>query len=187
MTPTSRRRIEPGAGFVVMVSAAVASLAFFAFGLATPRLDRVARMEIDLGLGSRRPLSRDDFAVLQDVLCDHPSLAAHYLEGASSRVLSAQHRGFAPEGWALALFDATTSTASLVVRPAGGDPREVIEVRARTAAGERGGSAGRDAPFVFEVRPRGKCPTLVEVTTKRDGGAKRDGLAKAAKILVETR
>lgn len=70
------------------------TLAFFAWGLATPPLDRVWRLHHELKIGRVYKLDEDDRDLLLSAMARHPELAAALLPSGQIGIISA-HR----DGW----------------------------------------------------------------------------------------
>ncbi len=170
MTPTARYRAKPGGGFVWLIVAALASVVFFGWGLRTPPLERVWQMQLELMLGSRGALSRDEVGLLRQTLERNPGLADNMLKGAPSGLISANTGGIVDSGYAYALRRAPAGANSLViVSPIG----EGLTIRASVGGSERRGTTSGDEPFIWQLPGDGPFPQLVEVRLK--GGNHRSG------------
>ena len=98
-----RHRARPGSGFVFLVAVALAGVAFFAWGLRTPALDKVWRLQLELMLGDRVELTGTERQLLQDTLERYPGLADHMLDGAACGLISAHVGGTVDAGHAYAV------------------------------------------------------------------------------------
>jgi hypothetical protein len=88
-------RLErPSLGFTLVIATYVLSIAFFAWGLSTPPLDRVWQLHHELKIGSVYKLSKEDRQLLLTAMAAHPSLAAAMLDSGQAGIVSS-HR----DGW----------------------------------------------------------------------------------------
>jgi hypothetical protein len=87
-------RQRPSIGFALVVATYALSVAFFAWGLATPPLDRIWQLHHELKIGRVDKLSKDDRRLLLDSMREHPSLANALLDAGEAGIISA-HR----DGW----------------------------------------------------------------------------------------
>ena len=158
-------RLRPGGGLWVLVIVGLISTAFFAWGLATPDLDRVWTLELEMQLGQRDPLSLTELKLVQDALCRHPELVEDW--PARSRT---NDRGYA-----------------YLVRPAGGTQALVVStdpsvkanrlsLRARTVDATREATAAEGEPVAWNPPQHGTCPTLIELVITDGKKKKRSGL-----------
>jgi hypothetical protein len=85
---------RPSIGFSLVVATYALSVAFFAWGLTTPPLDRVWQLHHGLKIGRIDKLSKDDRHLLLDAMREHPSLASALLDAGEAGIISA-HR----DGW----------------------------------------------------------------------------------------
>lgn len=184
---------RPGGGFIVLVASLAICAAFFTFGAATPQLERVWRVLLELRLGSesRRVKALDEGAraALEQALCRHRGLAEDLLLGQPGILLSANRDGVFDGGVAYALRSADHPEVAIeiAVPPGGKETRIVIEARAGDGSSRGEASVGR--PFTLHPRGRDGCPTLVELrseaSAERAGPAKKR--AKPAPALVTFR
>jgi hypothetical protein len=95
-TPVRRgpRWTPPSLGFCLMVSTYALTLAFFAWGLTTPRLDRVWQLHHQLKTGDVYALTRADRQLLISSLARHPALAEALLPAGHIGIISAQRDGW---------------------------------------------------------------------------------------------
>src|SRR5690606_27026162 len=70
------------------------SVAFFAWGLSTPPLDRIWQLHHELKIGRVYKLSKEDRTLLLDSMSRHPALANALLDAGEAGIISA-HR----DGW----------------------------------------------------------------------------------------
>lgn len=89
-----RRLPRPSLGFSIVVATYALTIAFFAWGLSTPPLDRVWHLHHELKIGRTFKLSKEDRQLLTSAMQRHPSLAAAMLDSGQAGIISA-HR----DGW----------------------------------------------------------------------------------------
>jgi hypothetical protein len=85
---------RPSLGFSIVVATYALTIAFFAWGLQTPPLDRVWQLHHELKIGRVFKLSKEDRQLLTAAMRRHPSLAAAMLDAGQVGIISA-HR----DGW----------------------------------------------------------------------------------------
>jgi hypothetical protein len=85
---------RPSLGFTLVIATYVLSIAFFAWGLSTPPLDRVWQLHHELKIGKIYKLSKEDRQLLLQAMAAHPSLAAAMLDSGQAGIVSS-HR----DGW----------------------------------------------------------------------------------------
>lgn len=85
---------RPSLGFSLVVITYVLSVAFFAWGLATPPLDRVWQLHHELKIGRVYKLSKEDRSLLLDAMLRHPTLAAALLDSGQAGIISANREGW---------------------------------------------------------------------------------------------
>lgn len=84
----------PSIGFCLVSLTYALTVAFFAWGLGTPPLDRIWQLHHELKVGHVYDLSGDDRSLLLSAMARHPKLAAALLSSGEIGIISA-HR----EGW----------------------------------------------------------------------------------------
>ena len=85
---------RPSLGFSLVVATYALSIAFFAWGLSTPPLDRVWQLHHELKIGRVYKLSKEDRSLLSATMREHPALASALLDAGQVGIISA-HR----DGW----------------------------------------------------------------------------------------
>jgi hypothetical protein len=85
---------KPSIGFMAVVLTYGLTLAFFAWGMSTPPLDRVWRLHHELKIGKIYKLEKEDRELLSAAMARHPALAAALLPKGQIGIISA-HR----DGW----------------------------------------------------------------------------------------
>ena len=161
-------RARPGAGFVVLSLSLLGAISFFAWGLRTPPLDEVWRLQIELGLRGVAPLTGRQFHLLQRTLQRYPAFADSLLEEGDAGVVSANHKGVVDTGYAVLLRKRPDAPGRLQVTGIG-DTRVGLTVRTQegSAAGETDGATA----YAWQLPNDGPFPQLVELrlTSKRHG------------------
>jgi hypothetical protein len=135
--------LRPGAGFVVWVLTLAGALAFFGWGVRTPPLERLWRLQLELSHGARPPLSPAEFSLLDGALQRHPELATDWLEGAPVRLLGADTLGRVERGHAWVLVDRGQADAAVWVLAASGTEVWIRDATARRSAKVEGGQRVR--------------------------------------------
>jgi len=167
---------RPSLGFSLLVIVVVAFAAFVGYGLATPPLESVWRMEVELSSGLRDALTGDERALFQRVLARHPKVAAAITEHRHEGVFSVNDRGQVDGKHAYLIREKTEARFSVVYR--GADPEGSVEVMVRAAKLEQRGECRPGAPFEV-VLPDGPWPRLVELSFSKGRGKRR------APVLIE--
>ncbi|MFH1532845.1 MAG: hypothetical protein ABIK09_19145 [Pseudomonadota bacterium] len=90
----SRRIPRPGAGFLVITVGWILVVAFLAWGLSTPLLDRVWRLTERMQAAAFRGLTGDEVADLEEAVGAHPDLGREILGRRVVRIVEP-----APERW----------------------------------------------------------------------------------------
>ena len=166
-------RKKPSAGFVFLIAVAVATASFFAWGLGRPRLEEVWRLDIELGLGKRPPLSHAEMERLQTVLVDHPAVAEFLTEDKHAGVFSANDDGKVEGEYAYLIRHGGESPGVLTVSYAGPRKKGTVSVTARTLHSKHEGTTRRGEPYVWRLPDNGPFPQLVEIRLAPGDGKKR--------------
>jgi len=85
---------RPSVGFSLVVATYALSVAFFAWGLSTPPLDRVWQLHHELKIGSVFKLTKEDRRLLLSSMAEHPALAAAMLDSGQAGIVSANRDGW---------------------------------------------------------------------------------------------
>ena len=85
---------RPSLGFCLMVLTYSLSVAFFAWGLGTPPLDRIWQMHHELKTGRLYALERPDRELLSSALIRHPALGEALLPAGQIGIISANRDGW---------------------------------------------------------------------------------------------
>lgn len=153
-------RKRPGRGFVLLCLLLGLCAAFFAWGWRTPDLDRVLQMQLEMRLGERDRLDKDERQLLQETMWDYPALANNMLDDARYGLVSAHIDGVVDLGYAYAVRqDGDTPGLLAVESPTG----QKLKLELRTAEAKLSGTAnGNKGPLVWAL-PEGPYPQLIEV------------------------
>ncbi len=157
-------RKRPGSGFLLLVATAVCSVVFIAWGLRTPPLEEVWTMHLELELGERQQLSREEFDLFQDVLNSYPDLARTMLDDANSGIISSNLGGVVDLGYAYAVRRSPLADGRLLISTTTG---KRIEMKMRTAASTVSGETKNDEAFSWRLPDDGHFPQLIEVSVQR--------------------
>ncbi|MFC1610866.1 hypothetical protein ACFL6C_07900 [Myxococcota bacterium] len=167
-------RLKPSAGFALVLAIILATVVFFAWGLSPPTLEMVWRMDTELGMGRRPPLSPREFKVLQRALLDYPKLAASLLEDKHAGLLSANDNGRVEGSYAYLIRPAPDTGGRLEVVYAGSKKKGAVAVGVRTAVSRHHGLTSRKEPFLWQLPNDGPFPQLVEVKLAKAALEKKD-------------
>jgi hypothetical protein len=85
---------RPSIGFSLVVVTYALLVAFFAWGLSTPDLDRIWRLHHELKIGRVYKLSKEDRQLLLSAMAKHPALAAALLDSGEAGIISANRDGW---------------------------------------------------------------------------------------------
>jgi hypothetical protein len=162
-------RFRPSAGFLLLGVVALTSIAFFAWGLATPPLDRLRRLQAELESGERGPLHAAERSLIERSLRDYPELAAAWLDGRSLGIVSRHESGLVDNGYAYLVRDSKrASTIEVTLTP--GQKRGAT-VSARMGDRKAKGVLEAEQPWRWAI-PGGAEATLVEILIEPVGGKK---------------
>ena len=153
-------RARPGAGFGIFVAVVVASTAFFGWGWSRPPLDEVWQMQLELLLGTRPALEKNERHLLQDTLRRYPLLAANMLEDAGSGLISAHVGGAVDLNYAYVVRQTADAPGVLTITSLSGAP---LELMVCTTTAEITGAASGATPFMWTLPDSGPFPQLAEV------------------------
>lgn len=157
----------PGVGFVLLAATLTGAVAFVAWGAATPPLDRVAALELQLELGRRGPLTSGERRLIEEAFCRHPEIAADWLDGATRGLVSAHRDGWLEADYAYVVDRRPEQASAIIVEVTG---RRDVDVAIEAREARLSSVARPGAPLRFAPPPSAGCPRLVEV---RVGDTKR--------------
>jgi len=178
-------RLRPSFGFLYLVLVLAGALAFFGWGLAQPKLDRVAEMLSLLQTGHRDPLSADERALLQDILLRYPELGQSLVENRPSGIFSKNENGRVDEKYAYLIRLTPQDPHFLQVRYAGTSALGRVRVSAWAQGEEQQGEAGPGQNFLWTLPQSGPYPQLVELRFKGQKVKKGNEPPAAVRISLE--
>ena len=160
---------RPSLGFSVVVATYVLTLAFFAWGLSTPPLDRVWHLHHELKVGRIYKLSKEDRQLLTSAMQRHPTLAAALLDSGQAGIISAQRDGWIDTPF-VTLIRTPRSPASLRVVFDVQTPLEYIpdNIEIDGAGWERKLSVEARGTLVVELPAPPREPELIIIKIKGD-------------------
>jgi hypothetical protein len=160
---------RPSLGFSLVVATYALSIAFFAWGLSTPPLDRVWQLHHELKIGRIYKLSKDDRRLLIDSMRQHPSLANALLDSGQVGIISA-HR----DGWIdtphVTIVRTPRSPAALRLLLDIQTPPQYIpyEIEIDGSSWERDLEVQARGPLAVELPPPPAVPELITLKIKGD-------------------
>lgn len=179
-------RARPSIGFLLLVALTAGTVAFFAWGLQTPPLDEVWRMDVELALGLRPALSGRERGLLQASLVRHAALGEYLIEDKHAGIFSANVDGYVEGKYAYLIRLHPDDPGHVTVSYAGTRDPGAVKVRVRTATAKTEGQALSSAPFVFELPSDGPFPQLVEVRLAK-ARAKGDKKKRRHPVRIDLR
>jgi hypothetical protein len=87
-------RQRPSVGFSLVVVTYALSVAFFAWGLSPPALDRIWQLHHELKIGRVYKLSKDERKLFLSAMVKHPALAGALLDSGEAGIISANRDGW---------------------------------------------------------------------------------------------
>lgn len=175
-------RYRPGAGFLLSAAALVGGTCFFIWGIQTPPLDRVWRMQLELKIGAREALSPGEMELLQVTLSQYPDLADHMLEGAQSGMISAGAGHVVDGGYAYLVRKSPAADSSVEVSSGTG---KKITVEIRTARSRERGVVDEGKSGRWDLPQEGPFPQLIGVHQVRDGAVQGRDTTAPVPMRVE--
>lgn len=182
-------RARPGAGLVVLAVSSLGVAFFLAWGLVTPPLDEVWRMQIEMGLRGVEPLTAREFRLLQATLRRYPALADNMLAEDVAGLVSPHQDGVVDTGYAYLMRKGARAAGRLQVKTIGDKPVR-LEVRTLTASAR--GEARPESAYTWHVPNDGPFPQLLEVRltggtsqrTRKNLRRRTDGEAQAVVVSL---
>ncbi len=106
---------RPSVGFILVIGSYALTLAFFAWGLSTPPLDRVWQLHHELKIGRAYALTQDEKDLLSGAMRRHSALAAALLPSGQMGIISAHRDGWIDTPEVTLLRTPRASTARLLL------------------------------------------------------------------------
>lgn len=160
---------RPSLGFSIVVAAYALTVAFFAWGLSTPPLDRVWHLHHELKIGHVYKLSKDDRQLLGAAMQRHPSLAAALLDSGQAGIISAHRDGWIDTPY-VTLVRTPRSPTSLRLTFDVQTPLQYIpyDIEIDGDGWERKLTVPARGAFVVELPPPPAQPELIVIKIKGD-------------------
>jgi hypothetical protein len=160
---------RPSLGFSLVVATYALSIAFFAWGLSTPPLDRVWQLHHELKIGRIYKLSKDDRRLLMDSMRQHPSLANALLDSGQVGIISANRDGWIDTPHVTILRTPRSSAALRLLLDIQTPPQYVpYEIEIDGSGWERELSVQARGPLAVELPPPPAVPELITLKIKGD-------------------
>jgi hypothetical protein len=163
-------RLErPSVGFSLVVAVYALSVAFFAWGLSTPPLDRIWQLHHELKIGRIYKLPKEDRQLLLESMREHPTLASALLDAGQVGIISA-HR----DGWIdtphVTIIRTPRSAAALRLLLDVQTPPQYIpyEIEIDGSDWERELEVHARGPLAVELPPPPAVPELITLKIKGD-------------------
>jgi hypothetical protein len=171
---TTPKRTLPSPGFAAVLLTYGSLLAFFLWGLSTPDLDRVWKLDLELKTGHITALSRGDYRVLERALAKYQDLAPALLSDKEIGIISEHSQGWIASPTAIVLrsreSERRRSVAFGIETPLDFMPFSIL-LRGRdwekTLAVEKQGNVTVDLPGEL------KEPEIITITLKESERGKR--------------
>lgn len=158
-------RARPGAGFVLLTLAIFTAGAFLAWGMRTPKLESFWKLQVELEVGERGPLSHDELALVQEVLWAHPEIADEVIADSPTGLLSAADTNRVDVNYAHLVRRSADGRMALRARLARGSRRhDDVTIHARVAGNELPPKVAADGAFEWTLPSNAHFPQLIELT-----------------------
>jgi hypothetical protein len=171
---TGSRRRTPSVGFVAVCLIYGLLAAFLLWGLSTPDLDRVWKLDLKLRTGNLTALDDGDRRLLERALTRYPGLAPALLEGEDIDILSEQDRGWIGTPTAVLLRSADPAAHRSILMdiqtPADFMPFSVL-FRGRNW--DKALEVEKRGPVEISVPEASGTPEIVTVELKRPEGGRQ--------------
>jgi hypothetical protein len=175
---------RPGNGFVGFVAVCVSAGTMLAWGLRTPPLDDVWRLQLELKIGASDKLTVNEVELFQETLTRYPDLAEHMLEGADSGLISVHIDGVTDRGYAYLVRRRAQVGEAVRISAVSATP---VEVEVFTANDRDRGVANGDRSCTLSLDENGPFPQFVGVhlVTPDNAASRSDNQAPFRVELVE--
>jgi hypothetical protein len=145
------------------------TLAFFAWGLATPPLDRVWQLHHELKIGRIYKLSKEDRKLLLGAMTEHPALANALLDTGQAGIISANRDGWIDTPHVTIIRTPRSPAALSLVLDVQTPPQYIpYEIEIDGSGWERELSVQARGPMRIELPPPPGVPELVTFKIKGD-------------------
>jgi hypothetical protein len=176
------RTLRAYLGFSVLVVTLLGTIAFFAWGLSTPPLDQVWRMQIELAVGDRPALDEGELRTLRETLVRHPEVADAFLKGSDHGVVSSAH--LLGGSYAYLIRRAAGEPATLEIALDRSPRSAGAQIEARTGSDHRRGAVSDASPLLWKIGDEGPFPQLIEVRFRAQSGAAAGSTPPALRIQL---
>lgn len=166
------RFTRPSVGFSLIVLTYALSVAFFAWGLTRPPLDRVWWLHHELKIGSLYKLEREDRDLLLSAMARHPALANALLPSGQIGIISAHREGWVDTPHVTIVRTPRSSTNMRLLLDIQTPPQNIpyeIEIDGLNPSGlhwERDVKIGARGLTAVELPPPSALPELVTLKFK---------------------
>jgi hypothetical protein len=159
----------PSLGFSLVVFTYLVSIAFFAWGLDTPPLDRVWQLHHELKIGHTYKLSKEDRSLLLGAMQRHPALAAALLDAGQAGIISANRDGWIDTPHVTVLRTPRSPAALSLVLDIQTPPQHIpYEIEIDGSGWERELNVEARGVMTVELPPPPQSPELITVKIKGD-------------------
>jgi hypothetical protein len=160
---------RPSLGFSLVVFTYLVSIAFFAWGLDTPPLDRVWQLHHELKIGRTYKLSKEDRSLLQSAMLRHPALAAALLDSGQAGIISANRDGWIDTPFVTIVRTPRSPAALKLVLDIQTPPQHIpYEIEIDGSGWERELNVEARGVMTVELPPPPQNPELITVKIKGD-------------------
>lgn len=160
---------RPSLGFSLVVATYALSVAFFAWGLSTPPLDRVWQLHHELKIGRVYKLSKDDRQLLLGAMTEHPALANALLDSGEAGIISANRDGWIDTPHVTIIRTPRSPAVLSLVLDVQTPPQYIpYEIEIDGSGWERELSVQARGPMKIELPPPPAVPELVTFKIKGD-------------------
>ena len=160
---------RPSVGFSLVVAVYALSVAFFAWGLSTPPLDRVWQLHHELKIGRVFKLPKEDRKLLLDSMREHPALAAALLDFGEVGIISANRDGWVDTPHVTIIRTPRSPAALRLLLDVQTPPQYIpYEIEIDGSGWERELEVHARGPLAIELPPPPAVPELITFKIKGD-------------------
>lgn len=160
---------RPSLGFSLVVATYVLTIAFFAWGLTTPPLDRVWQLHHELKIGRIFKLAKDDRRLLIDAMREHPALASALLDAGQVGIISAHRDGWIDTPHVTIIRTARSPATLRLMLDIQTPPQHIpYEIEIDGSGWEREIEVQQRGPLAVELPAPGGAPELITLKIKGD-------------------
>lgn len=160
---------RPSVGFSLVVVTYALSIAFFAWGLSTPPLDRVWQLHHELKIGRIYKLPKEDRTLLLDAMRRHPALAGALLDAGQVGIISAHRDGWIDTPHVTIIRTPRSPASQRLLLDVQTPPQYIpYEIEIDGSGWERELEVYARGPLSVELPPPPAFPELITVKIKGD-------------------